>query len=250
MLPSMKAEFRRLFTVRSTYILIGLSLVLIVFFAFWFEGYKGNTGSPASELASTALHEIVANGVGLGVVFASIVAILFMAHEYRYNTIMYTLTANASRSKALLAKLLTIILFSVAYGLFASLVAILSYLLGLSLRDASLPAQQFNVFAELGRIVFYCTGYALIGMLIATVARSVVVAIAAILIVPTTVEPLLGLLLKENSKYLPFTALDSSVGASFAQNTLSSGNAILVSCAYLLTALAVTWLLFVRRDAN
>ena len=67
--------------------------------------------------------------------------------------------------------------------------------------------------------------------------------------VPTTVEPLLGLLLKENTKYLPFTALDSTVGASISPNTLSSGDAILVSTGYLLVTLAVTWLLFVKRDA-
>lgn len=249
MLPSIKSEFRRLFTVRSTYILITLSLILTVVFAFWFEGYKGNTGSPASTLQPTALREILGNGVGLGVVFTSIIAILFMAHEYRYNTIMYTLTINARRTRALIAKLLTIILFSIGYGLLASGVALGSYLLGLSLRDATLPAQELNVLAQLGKIIFYCTGYALLGMLIATLARSVVVAIAAILIVPTTVEPLLGLLLKENTKYLPFTALDSTVGASISANALSSGDAILVSTGYLLATLAVTWLLFVKRDA-
>jgi ABC-2 type transport system permease protein len=249
MLPAIKSEFRRLFTVRSTYILIVISLLLTVLFTFWFEGYKGNTGSPASTVTPTAIHEILANGVGLGVVFTSIIAILFMAHEYRYNTIMYTLTINARRTKVLVAKLLTIVLFSIGYGLLASGVAVASYLLGLSLRDASLPSQELNLIADLGKIIFYCAGYALIGMLIATLTRSVVVAIGAILIVPTTVEPLLGILLKENTKYLPFTALDNTVGASMSSNILSSGDAMLVSTGYLLVTIAVTWLLFVKRDA-
>lgn len=247
---ALKAEFRKLFTVRSTYILLALSLALIILFAFFFEGYKGNTGSPASTLQPDALHEIVANGVGLGVIFVSIIAILFMAHEYRYNTIMYTLTANVHRTKALFAKLITISLFSVIYGMAAAIIALGSYKLGLSLRDATLPPQDFNALAELGKIAFYCAGYALIGMLIATITRSVIVAIATILIFPTTIEPLLGILLKENVKYLPFTALDSTVGASIAQNTLQPGSAMLVSLGYLAVALAVTWLLFVRRDAN
>lgn len=247
---SLKAEFRKLFTVRSTYILLALSLALIILFALFFEGYKGNTGSPASTLQPGALHEIVANGVGLGVIFVSIIAILFMAHEYRYNTIMYTLTANVHRTRALLAKLITISLFSVCYGLVATALALASYQVGLSLRDAALPAQDFSLLPELGKIAFYCAGYALIGMLIATVTRSVIVAVATLLIFPTTIEPLLGLLVKENVKYLPFTALDSTVGASMVQNTLQPGPAMLVSMAYLAAALAVTWLLFVRRDAN
>lgn len=249
MVPAIKSEFRRLFTVRSTYILIALSLALVVFFSFWFEGYKGNSGSPAAKLEANAFQTLLGESVGLGVAFTSIIAILFMAHEYRYNTIMYTLTINARRTRVLLAKFLTIVLFSVGYGLLASGIASISYLFGLSLRDASLPAQELNLFAELGKISFYCAGYALIGMLIATLARSVVVAIAAILIIPTTIEPLLGLLLKENAKYLPFTSFDSIMQASLSPNTLSPGSAMLVATGYLSAILIVTWLLFVKRDA-
>lgn len=245
-----KSELRKLFSLRSTYILIFLSFALIVLFAFFFEGYKGNTGSPASTLQSTALHEIVANGVGLGITFASIIAILFMAHEYRYNLIMYTLTANVRRTKVLFAKMLTILLFGIGYGLLASLLALGSYLLGLSLRDAILPAQDFNVLSEFGKVIFYSAGYILIGMLIAAIVRSVVAAIAIFLMVPTTLEPLLSLVLKDNSKYLPFTTLDSTVGASVIQNTLSPKNAIILSCVYLVAAAIITWIVFVRRDAR
>lgn len=245
-----KSELRKLLTIRSTYILIFLSFALIILFAFFFEGYKGNTGSPASTLQSTALHEIVANGVGLGITFASIIAILFMAHEYRYNLIMYTLTANVRRGKVLMAKMFTILLFGVGYGLLASLLALGSYMAGLSLRGAGLPAQDFSVFAEFGKVIFYSAGYILIGMLIAAIVRSVVAAIAIFLIVPTTVEPLLSLVLKDNSKYLPFTALDSTVGAAMSPHTLSSGSAIMVSCLYLAVAVIATWLVFSRRDAN
>lgn len=250
MLPTIKSELRKLFTIRSTYILIILSLALTVLFAFYFEGYRGNTGSPASQLAPSALSEIITNSAGLSVVFASIIAILFMAHEYRYNLITYTLTANAKRSRVLFVKLLTITIFSVAYGLLAVLFAIGSYMAGLSLRGADLPPQDLNLMAEIGKIAFYYMGYALIGIMIATIARSVVAAISILLIVPVTIEPLLGLVLKENSKYLPFTALDSTVGASISQSVLSPGGAIILTCLYLSAGVLVTWLLFLRRDAT
>jgi len=106
------------------------------------------------------------------------------------------------------------------------------------------------VLVELGKVAFYFMGYALLGLIIATIFRSVVMAIATLLIFPTTIEPLLGLLLKEDSKYLPFTALDSSVGAAILQDVLTPGRAIAVTCVYLAIGLAVMWLLFVRRDAN
>lgn len=250
MMPSMKAEFRRLFTIRSTYILTFVSLAFTVFFCFWIEGYKGLSDSPAANLSPTALHEILANALGMGITFATIIAILFMAHEYRYNTIMYTLTASASRTKALLAKLITMIIFTIGYGLLSVGVAFASYYVGLSLRDASLPAQDFNVLAELGRLTFYCAAYSLVGILLATATRSVVFAIATIFIFPTAIEQLLGLLLKDNAKYLPFTALDSTVGAAMNPSALASGTAMLVSSVYLAVALVATWVLFVKRDAN
>lgn len=250
MIPTIKSEFRKLFTVKSTYIVIIISLVLIFLFSFWLEGYKGVSGSPAATLAPTALQEIINNGAGLSVLFVSIIAVLFMAHEYRYNTINYTLTANARRTQVLLAKVFAIVVFSLGYGLLAVFAALGFYMFGLSLRDASLPPQDLNVLTQVGKLIFYYIGYGLIGLLLAVVTRSIVMSIATLFIFPTTIEPLLGLLLKENTKYLPFTALDSTVGASMIQNTLTVGSAIAVATAYLAGGLLVTWWLFVRRDAS
>lgn len=250
MIHSLKSEFRRLFTVRSTYILSTLALLIMGFFSFWLEGYKGVTGSPASTLQPTAIHEILINGVGLGITFASIIIILFMAHEYRYNTIMYTLTFSASRTRTLLAKMIAAASFCVGFGLLSTALAVGFYLLGVEIRDASLPAQQLDLWRDLGKLAFYCASYALVSLLIAMLARSLVAAIAIFLIAPTTVEPLLGMLLKEKAKYLPFTSLDSIMGNSISSTTLSSGTAMLVSAIYIAVATLVTWFLFVRRDAN
>jgi len=249
MISTFKSEFRKLLTVRSTYILIIFSVLITILFAFYFEGYKGNTGSAASTLSPLALKEILTSGGGMGVMFASIIAILFMAHEYRYNMITYTLTANANRSKVLLTKLVTISIFGALYGLFIVLFALGSYMAGLSLRDAELPTQQFDLLPELARITYYYVGYALIGVIFAAITRNVVGAIATLFVLSITIEPLLTLLLKDNAKYLPITALDSTVGATFSQSVLSPGMAIVVSAGYLAFGVAVAWLLFLRRDA-
>lgn len=250
MFHTIKAEFRKLLTIRSTHIMIILSLLLTILFAFYFEGYRGNTGSPASTLQPGALNEIVKNAAGFGVVFLGIISILFMAHEYRYNTIMYTLTANARRSRVLFAKVLTISVFGVCYGALIGLVAAGSYMVGLSLRDASLPPQDFEVLSQVGKQVVYYIGYGLVGLILASLTRSVVMAVATFFIFPTMIEGLLSIVLKDNSKYLPFTALDGTVGASMMPSVLSSAAAMAVTGIYLGVGLFVTWLLFVRRDAN
>lgn len=249
MLPTIKSEIRKLFTVRSTYLLSAIALALTVLFAFYFEGFKGNTGSAASMLTPTALQEIVGNGAGLGVMFLAIVAILFMAHEYRYNTIAYTITLNTRRTKVLLSKLLVISGFAVVFGFIAVGVALGGYMFGLSLRDATLPPQEFDAVVQIARVAFYYVGYAILGILIACLVRSLVAAVTTLLLYSAVVEPLLGLLLRDNAKYLPVAALDSTVGAAIVPNMLSPNAAVLVSAGYLVVGLIITWILFVKRDA-
>lgn len=250
MIPLFRSELRKLLTVRSTYILSVVSALLVALFAFYVEGYRGASGSAASTLKPAAFTEIISASVGIGITFATIIAILFIAHEYRYNMIMYTLTANVRRTKVLFAKLLTMVGFGVIYGLATAGFGLLCYLIGIELRGANLAPQSIEAMTIIGRLAYYCAAYVLIGVLIAVISRSVIVGIAAFLIVPTTAEPLLSLLLKDNAKYLPFTSLDSTLNVSMLPSTLSPGKAMMVSGAYVAVALVITWILFVRRDAN
>lgn len=252
MIPALKSDFRKLLTIRSTYILTTLAVLLITLLAFYFEGYRGNTGSAASTLQPTAYREIVSTVSGMtAFFFVSIIAILFMAHEYRYNTIMYTLTANARRSKVLLSKIIVMVSFGVLFGIAAVLLGLGLYSFGVSLRGASLPAQDFPLFAEFGRVAVYFAIYALFGLLLATLLRNIVAAIGTLFAFPIIIEPLSSMILKENAVYMPFAATDTIIGASLIQGSkLSSNEAILVAGSYVVVGWAIAWLLFLRRDAN
>src|SRR5690606_21376125 len=139
MLGTIKAEVRKLLTVRSTYVILFIILALSVLVNFYVEGYWGQSGSAAGMLESTAFNEIISNGVGMAALFISIVAVLQMGHAYRDNTITYTLTANARRTQVFLAKVIVIGLFSILAGLFVGMFSILMYKIGVGLRGASLP---------------------------------------------------------------------------------------------------------------
>lgn len=251
MIPTLKAEFRKLFTIRSTYVIMFIVFALLALVFFFFEGYKGNTGSAASTLAPTALQEIVGNAAGMSVLFLAIIAVLFVAHEYRYNMIMYTLTANTRRTKVLLAKIITMTVFGIVFGIATVVLSIGLYILGLQLRDASLPPQDFDVLTQFGKVAVYYTAYTLVGIFIAVLFRSVVGAIAFLLLFPTAVEGTLSVVLKENIVYLPFAAMDTIMGASMIpNNNLTSAGAIGVTAIYITISGVITWLLFLRRDAN
>ena len=245
----LKSELMKLFTIRSTYIMIGISLALVILLSFYFEGYKGNTGSPSSELQPTALHEISINTAGLGIMFANIIAILFVAHEYRYNTIAYTLTANAQRLKVLLAKLATISWVTALFGIAVVATALASYQAGVSLRGVDLPPQEFDVWLQFLKVAFYYASYGILGIIVAVIVRSVVAAVAGILIYSTVIEPLLGVIFSGVGRYLPMAAIDGTVAISLLENPISTATAFALTGAYLGTGLLVAGVLFSRRDA-
>ncbi len=250
MLNALKSDFRKLLTVRSTHVMTGLALLIIAVLSFYFEGL-GNRESAAANLAPTALKELIIYSIGMTAVFAGIVSILFMGHEYRYGTITYTLTANVRRSRVLLSKMLTISAFGLVFGALIISFSLACYFLGLQLRGASLPAQNFDVTVVIARALTYCVAYVLTCLLLSTLLRNIVATIAVFFIAPVTVEPLIGLALKDNAKYLPFTVLpDINESGIPGQVSLDPNPALIVFLVYLVVGWAITWWLFIKRDAN
>lgn len=250
MLGSIRAEIRKLITVRSTYVIIALILIFVAINSFYVEGYWGQSGSAAGNLLPLAIKEVVSNSVGVAALFISIIAILQVGHEYRHNTIMHTLTANARRSQVFLAKALVLGVFGIVIGLFTAGFSLAAYYFGLSLRDAVLPAQEVGFIEQLPKVVVYSFVYAMAGFLVALLVRSIVVAVVIMLILPSTIEPLLGLLLKDNAVYLPISTFDHILGVAVQAGDLSSNRAVILSIIYIGMAGMIAWLLFVRRDAK
>ncbi len=250
MLSTVKSELRKLLSVRSTYIVSIIFLAFVGFFSLYVEGYWGQSGSAAGNLEATAFKEVIGGGVGLVALAISIIAILQVGHEYRYNIIMHTLTANARRTQVFLAKALVLSLFAIGLGLSAAVLSIVAYKLGVSLRGAELPAQELDLAAQTFRVAVYSAVYGMFGFLLAMLTRSIILAIVVLLLLPSTIEPLLGLLLKDNAKYLPVSSFDHIMGVAIGQTEMMPNTAILLSLLYIGVLSLITWVVFVRRDAN
>ena len=241
MLNSLRAESRKLFTIRSTYVLFALAVLLMGVITLYYATYR-------SEVVP--LVEVLHNSVSLGVLFCCFTVTLLMANEYRYSTIVHTLTSNARRGRVLLAKILAVTLFSAAYSIVLVLVTAGSYVLFLMVFGSGLPPLGTSLLPITGTLFLYFIGYALFGLIIATVVRSVVATIGIVFSMSLVIEPLLGLMvLHENAKYLPFASLDAMVGNAHGFS-LTSGNAIAMSGIYVVAGLLVAWALFKLRDAN
>lgn len=243
MLPAIKAEFYKLFTVRSTYIIVACMVLLTLFFAGYTEGFKAD-----KELLRSPGHlaSEVTNALQAVTVFCGLIAILLFSHEYRYNTIMHTLTSINRRSKVLLAKILVMTGFAAGYALLIGILSPLASYGGIKLAGHELVAQSIPYSDLLWQGTFYVWGYAMLGLLLVALSRNQVFSVVAIFFIPI-IEGIAALILKAKAIYLPFTALGSVINDN---PQITHQKAALVFAVWLASAWLMTWLLFLRRDAT
>lgn len=239
MIPSIRSELRKLFTVRSTYIISALAILLSGIAAFYVGGFEAAGANPRWLVA--VVNQTYAT-VGI---FVAIVAILLMSHEYRHNTIAYTLAYSNSRTKVLLAKIVAVCAFALGLTIAAAALSALAYAIGVEGSSAAMLTTPEIFWSDLWRPAFYVLSYALVGLAIAALVKHVVGAIAALFVIPM-VEQFLIFWLKDNIKFLPFVALEHVHSGSL----LSPGHAAMLFGIYLAAVWVVAWLLFLRRDAN
>jgi ABC-2 type transport system permease protein len=247
MLPALKSEFRKLLSVRSTYAIVGISLAITVLFAGFIEGFRGDAAALRSPslLANEATSAVVF--VGMIMAFAGL---LLLGHEYRYNTIMYTLTAQNRRSKVLVAKFITVSIFAVVTALLVAFFSPLCIIIGTALHGHHIGPQVFDYWHVIWTCVFCGWGYGMYAFILIAIMRNQIGAIVTYLLVPLIGENILGLLLKNNMKYLPFTAVQSVVQPENLGNHTTSGAAAVTVLVYVAVGLVVSVLFFWKRDAN
>jgi ABC-2 type transport system permease protein len=254
MMASIKAEFRKLWTVRSTYVLFLVAFLLVMIFAFYAEGIKA---APASVHDTGKLASEITNAIMTVSLIGALAGVMLMTHEYRYNTIMYTLTASNSRLKTLVAKVLAVTAFSVIFTLTFALLSPLMTWIGLSIKGMHLDPQHIDLFSVAWRALFVGWAFQMVGLVSAVLLRNQVATIVVLFMTPSTVEPLLSLMLKHNAAYLPFSAIEQvlqhqTTGTSpeTMHIVLSYGKAAIVVLVYFAVAWLAATLLFKWRDAN
>lgn len=258
MLASLKSELRKLLSIRMTYVvtLIGL-LITGGLMSFYGLGWNDSVQGAANP---QFMEGVILNNANFMAVFISVVALLMVTHEYRYNTITYTLTSSNSRNKSYLAKLAVIGSFSLIVTALASVIGPLLAMLAMHIKGVELSPQTIPYLDVLWRCLFFGFGMATAAAVIAFIIRNQVGAIMTFFIAVNTVEGLLSILLKENTKYLPFTSIQHVVNVTLRDGSTPEGiagqgywsppQAALLFTIYLVIAGVVAWLLFLRRDAN
>jgi ABC-2 type transport system permease protein len=249
MISELKAEFRKVFSLRSTYIIFGLMIILIVFFGFYVGGWHSDK---LDLLDPHRLFRIAQQSISFLSIFTALIGLLLFTHEFRYNTIAYSLSLSNSRSKVLAAKIIVITILAIIITTIIAVAAPLLASWGIHANHLKLAPQEFYYTALAWRGLVFGWGYAMAGLAIAALIRNQIGAIIALFIIPDTVEGLLSILLKSNTVYLPFSALHSmlGVGMDVSNGHITPLHAMYVFLGYLAAGWIIAWYLFLKRDAS
>lgn len=246
-MDALKAEMRKLLSVRSTYFIVATCLLITAFFAGFIEGFRGD---PKALLVPGLLSGESASAIVFVGFILAFAGLLLVGHEYRYNTIYYTLTATNQRYKILVAKMVVISVFTFMVALLITFFSPLCTIIGAHLAGKHIGPQIFDVWTLLWHCLVCAWAYGMYAFILITLLRNQVGAIVTFLLVPLIGENILMELLKHNGKYLPFTAAQSIVSPTTMGNHTTSTQAVLTVSVYIVVGFIVSSVLFIRRDAN
>lgn len=265
MIRALAFEWTRIRTVRSTYWLTALALVLSGAVAGLVAGFTRDSGGLTDELISVVLtggtQFIPLPFVPL---FMGIIGAFAFGHEYRHNLILATLTAIPKRVNLVIAKVIIL-------AIWAAVVAVLSiginWALASGLSGEPLPLLDEPAGAPLFAYVGYVVLWAMLGLAVGMLVRNLPATLVVLLLVPLIVEPtVVGMItfidafesLRPATPYFPFSSGTNMIATVSAEGAGMGGEMVeqpgrgvsaLTFTAWIAVVLVPAWALFHKRDA-
>jgi ABC-2 type transport system permease protein len=229
-----RAEFRKLRTVRSTWLLLGIAQLIVI------GGVSGLMLQRDDPTSLTAQRGAVAH-VGLVSLFSLLLGILAMAGEYRHRTITDAFLAVPRRSRLVGAKLVVAAAAGLLLGLVTASTALITTAIWLAAKGSSLSD---GVWRTVAGGVGWNVAFAVLGVGLGALITNLIGAITAALAWLALVEGIVGQLVGGAAKWLPFalgSAVEGLTGPPQWQAALGLAG---YAAAFVLAGLTVT----VRRD--
>lgn len=240
-------EWRRLWSVRSTWIVGGIYLFIVgglgagpVFLVeeVNIQSWAGLYSTPSNVLALVAL---------------SVVASQAFGHEYRYGLIRLTLSEFPAREKVLLAKTIvtityvTIMLF-IAWAVLGVIGAfagdrVTNHVAGFSLSGSHIPS--------LLEVFLWSVAYCILALSISLLARNLALGIVLPLLLTTLIEPLLGVINQVSNSRISWLVdnLPMTNGQAWLNHDGNYENAGLIFAAWVIGLYLLATARFAVKDA-
>ncbi len=250
MMPALRYEWRRLISIRSTWIISALYLALVGVVGL-IPVFLNSTETPVQSwegLFSTP-------GNVLNAMILSVIAAQTFGHEYRYGVIRLTLSEFPVRENILLAKTLILSTYVIAMTFLAWAVLGVGALIAGSEKvnsDASgYTISSSDNSTQMWQVLVFGIGYCIFAMSITMLSRNLALGVTLPLLLATILEPLIGGLLGMISesvepvrKYLPFSSAQAWV-----VNADDWPQAGLVFAAWVVGIYFLATFFFIKRDA-
>ncbi|MEZ0064537.1 ABC-2 type transport system permease protein [Streptacidiphilus sp. MAP12-20] len=241
-----RTEVLKLRTVRSPWLLLAACPLLVI------AGVSGLVVSSKTALDATKQGEALAH-VGLSSMFTLVFGILAVAGEYRHKTITDTYLSTPARGRVIGAKLLVYAVLGALAGTAAGLVGLGVAAAWWSDKGVSFVWGDAQMWTTIGGGVAWAAAFAAIGVGVGALVRSLVGAIAVALAWVALVEGVVGQLIGNLARWLPFNAgqaLGAGSRAMVSGNLLPrwGGGAVLALYVLAFAVLAVTTSM--RRDVS
>lgn len=246
MLTSLKAEVRKLLSVRATYVIVIIAAGIATAVCFYAQGYAAD---PKSLQQSNYLTIQAVGALSAVTIIGSLAGVLLLANEYRYNTILYSFTSSPSRARILLAKFIIVSVYMVVFAVLIGGLAMVSTWLGAYIKGNELGAQNIAYGDLIWRSAYYAWGFGILALALTAIIRNQVGSIMALFIIPTVLESFLELALKNNVSYLPFSALNNILFTA-VEPADNPGKHLVVSLCTIAGIWVIACISFVKRDAN
>ncbi|MCB0914862.1 MAG: ABC transporter permease [Actinobacteria bacterium] len=239
-------EQRRIRTIRSTWIILVVTLVLAGAIAALLGGLSNLDPETGERLGQASLRDVLTAAVNpIVLVPVSVLAAMAFGGEYRFGLIRQTLTTFPGRTKVFLAKLWVVVLWMLAFLILATAVVVGVAYLFRSNVDVD-PLATENITYALRALAFGVL-YGLFTFALVVITRNQALSIVIVILWTVVLESLLVGLLGDRFEWLP-DVLPMTAGAAFVTGDDMARNAA-VFVGVLAVLLLAGWGLFVKRDA-
>lgn len=192
-------ELYKLRTVRAPLVLLGLSQLLII------GGVSGLVISSATLRTATAAPSALSHA-GLASLFTLVLGIMAVAGEYRNRTITDTFLSTPRRSRAIAAKLVAYAVAGTAFAAVNAVTAVAATRIWWSIKGVPLDLGDTELLRTVAGCAAWNIAFAVIGVGVGALVRNLTAAVAAALAWIALVEGIVGQLVGDFSRWLPFSA--------------------------------------------
>jgi hypothetical protein len=190
MTGALKFEWVRITTIRSSYWMSGLALLLTAGITLLIALFVSASDMTDMDIPQVTTYAVLAGATGpiipiMAAPFYAVMGCMAIGHEYRYGTNKATLTAIPDRVVLLTAKL--IVLLGWVLVVIAANVLVNLFITWLFLDQTNFDSGMLRPILT---YALYCVGFAIAGFGLTALLRNMTGAIVAVLTYPLVVEPI------------------------------------------------------------